>query len=166
MERTGWQRRSGVQWDRQGAVCGSFCRWFGSWVTAGDQTEMKTQHFLLEASDWNQMLTLLLLAVPLTARLFYWLSTCPPVSLTDWLSVWLICPHGPLCDDPEPLTETDCGFDQTDSQTFGWVHLWKSCLDLQQGDSFRMFYIKSTVSGCYTLNRQFQDVLLLKFSSE
>lgn len=48
-------------------------------------TEMNTQHFLLVAVDWNQMLTLLLLAVSLTACL----SHCLPVSLTHFLYDWL-----------------------------------------------------------------------------
>lgn len=77
----GCEQWDGRMWDGRRA-CGCYCRWFGFWVTAGAHTEMRTQHFLLVAVDWNQMLTLLLLAVPLTACLTDCLTDCLPVVLT------------------------------------------------------------------------------------
>lgn len=54
-------------------------------MTAGAHTEMNTQHFLLVASDWKQMLTVLLLAVLLTAPLFHCLPVSLPACLTPCL---------------------------------------------------------------------------------
>lgn len=89
-----WRWKTGGRAERGGGgrrrACGWYWRWFCFWVTPGAHTEMKTQNFLLVALDWNQMLTLLLLAVSLTAWLFYWLSTCLPVSLTHFLYEWMI----------------------------------------------------------------------------